>query len=247
MTEKNQNIISPLLFADFCIAELFVLVALKLVQAILPLSIADTYIMFLAILLNALFMLFLVTRVKKAGKATVIQGIPLAVFITLLADCFLVLLCDLSEAGLIRFISPLTANTIGFFIFGIVQVTYACYLGLTKRRLAIRIGFYLALIAAIAAAGLLSFDKFVACLSMSQLVLNLIYGWIEYRKKRTGASLLLAVGLTLFFGCDAFIMLRMLLPAEGFIYAAICFMVWIFYIPSQVVLTASYLSDRVNA
>ena len=57
----------------------------------------------------------------------------------------------------------------------------------------------------------------------------------------------LAVGLTLFFGCDAFIMLRMLLPAEGFIYAAICFMVWVFYIPSQVVLTASYLSDRVNA
>ena len=191
-------------------------------------------------------MLFLVSQVKRAGKDTVIYGIPLAVFTTLLADCFLVMLHGLSKAEVISFISPLTANMIGFFIFGIVQVIYACYLGLTKRRLIIRIGFYLAFIVAIAAAGLLTLDRFIACLSMSQLILNLVYVWIEHRKKKTLASLLLAVGITLFFGCDLFIMMRMLLPAGGAVYAFIRFMVWIFYIPSQVVLTSSYLADRAN-
>ena len=58
---------------------------------------------------------------------------------------------------------------------------------------------------------------------------------IENNKKRTTASLLLAIGITLFFGCDLFIMLRMLLPAQGSICSAIRFMVWVFYIPSQVV------------
>ena len=130
---------------------------------------------------------------------------------------------------------------IGFFVFGLVLVIYACYLGLTKRRAIIRIGFYLVFIIAIAAAGLLTLDRFIACLSMSQLILNLVYVWIEHNKKRTRASLLLAVGITLFFGCDLFITIRMLLPPVGFIYSVICFMVWVFYIPSQVVLTSSYI------
>ena len=58
---------------------------------------------------------------------------------------------------------------------------------------------------------------------------------------------MLALGITLFFGRDLFIMLRMLLPAQGFIYEVICFMVWVFYIPSQVLLTSSYLADRASA
>ena len=247
MTEKRQNIVAPVFFLFFCIVELLVLVALKLVEAFCPLSLADTYLMFLAILLNTLFMLFLVIRVKKSGKDIVWRGIPLAVFLTLLADCFLIMLYDLSFAEVISFISPLTANMIGFFVFGMVQIVYACYLGMTKRRLLIRVGFYLVFIIAVAAAGLLSIDKFIACLSMSQLILNLVYGWIEHCKKQTGASLLLAIGMTLFFGCDAFIMIRMLIPAEGLLYAFVFFMVWVFYIPSQVVLTASYLADRTNA
>lgn len=246
MTKTDRNIISKKLFYGFCMTELIILISLKLIQAILPSSFVDVFFMFSSILLNALFMLFLVSQVKRVGKDTVIYGIPLAVFTTLLADCFLVMLHGLSKAEVISFISPLTANMIGFFIFGVVQVIYACYLGLTKRRLIIRIGFYLAFIVAIAAAGLLTLDRFIACLSMSQLILNLVYVWIEHRKKKTLASLLLAVGITLFFGCDLFIMMRMLLPAGGAVYAFIRFMVWIFYIPSQVVLTSSYLADRAN-
>lgn len=247
MTKKYSNIISLKLFSGFCMTELLILIALKLTQAIHPDSVAKTLLMFSAILFNALFMLFLVCRVKKAGKPTAVWGIPLAVFVTLLADVFLVLFSDFSQAGIIRFLSPLGTTMIGFFVFGIVQVIYAFYMGMTKRRLAIRVIFYLVFVAAIAAAGLLSLDRFIACLSMSQLIMNLIFVWIEHRKKRTAASLLLALGITLFFGCDLFIMLRMLLPAQGFIYAAICFMVWIFYIPSQVLLTSSYLADRASA
>ena len=247
MTEKRKNIISPQLFSLFCIIELLVLIFLKLTQAFCPLTVSEVLPMFSAILINALFMLFLVVQVKKAGKQTMVNGIPLAVFTTLLADCFLVLCHGLSKAELIHFITPLVSNMIGFFIFGIVQVIYAYYLGLTKRRLVIRIGFYICFIAAIAAAGLLTVDRLIACLSMSQLILNVVYVWIENHRKRTSASLLLAIGITLFFGCDLFIMMRMLLPQQGFVYAAICFMVWVFYIPSQVLLTSSYLADRTNA
>ena len=176
-----------------------------------------------------------------------IKGIPLAVFVTLLADCFLVLANDLSAFGIINFITPEVANMIGFFIFGIVQVIYALYLGLTKRRLIIRVAFYLGFIAIIYLAGLLTFDRFIACLSITQLMLNAVYVWIEHKKQRTLSSLLFAIGITLFLGCDSFIMMRMLLTPSGFIYSAICFMVWVFYIPSQVVLTSSYLFDRRTA
>ena len=247
MKAKKQNIISSPLFFIFCAIEALILIALKTVQTIYPLSVADIFFMFSAILFNALFMLFLVFQVKKTGKDTAIKGIPLAVFTTLLADCFLVMLHGLSKAELISFISPLTANMIGFFIFGLVQVIYACYIGLTKRRAIIRVGFYLWFIVSIAAAGLLTLDRFIACLSMSQLILNLVYVWIDHHQKRTRASLLLAMGITLFFGCDLFIMIRMLIPPEGFIYSVIYFMVWVFYIPSQVVLTSSYLVDRSDA
>ena len=247
MTDKNKNIVSPKLFGCFCIVELLILVGLKVYQTIRPGSYVEIFFMFPAILLNAIFMLFLINRVKKADKNPAILGIPLAVFTTLLADCFLVMLHGLANADVIRFISPICANMIGFFIFGIVQVIYACHLGLTKRRVIIRVGFYLSFIIAIAVADLLTLDRFIACLSMSQLILNLVFVWIEHGKKRTKASLLLGLGITLFFGCDLFIMMRMLLPAQGFIYSAICFMVWVFYIPSQVVLTSAYLADRKSA
>jgi hypothetical protein len=246
MKEKIKSIISPKIFLAFCITEILILVTLKILQAIFPYSVIEVPPMFSAILLNALFMLLLVIRVNGKGKDPEITGIPLAVFTTLLADCFLVLLHGLSMAELIRFITPLTANMIGFFIFGIVQVIYAFYLGLTKRRWIVRIGLYLVFIVSVAAAGLLTFDRFIACLSMSQLILNLVYAWSEHRKKRTVASLIFAVGITLFFGCDFCIMLRMLLPPQGLIYDVIRFMVWVFYIPSQAVLTSSYLADKAN-
>lgn len=247
MTEKHRKIVSTKLFVGFCAVELMILVLLKLAPAFCPFPLAEPTFMFSAILLNALFMLFLVSGVKGSGKKTAVPGIPLAVFTTLLADCFLVALHSLSNFEFVSFISPLTANMIGYFIFGMVQVEYACYLGLTKRRVIIRVGFYLAFIVAIAAAGLLTLDRFIACLSMSQLILNTAYAWIEHGKKRSLASLLMAVGITLFLGCDLCIMIRILAPAEGFIYSAICFMVWVFYIPSQVVLTSSYIADRSKA
>ena len=247
MTEKKHSLIRPKLFAGFCIVEFLVLIALKTLSVINPNTIAKDIIMFSAIFINAAFMLFLITQVKKAGKDVKITGIPLAVFCTLLADFFLVLCFALASRDLIPFMTPIAADMAGFFVFGIVQVIYACYLGLTKRRLIVRIAFYAAFIAVIFALGLMTLDRFIACLSMSQLILNVIYVWIDHRKTRTRTSLLLAVGISLFFACDAFIMMRMLLPPVGFIYSAICFMVWVFYIPSQVVLTSAYLSDRTDA
>ena len=247
MNKKINNIINPKIFYGFCITELLVLIALKIVSSINPDLILETILMFSAILINAVFMCFLTMRVKKSGKNVAIKGLPLAAFVILLADSFLVLACDLSSFGIINFITVEACNMIGFFVFGIVQVVYAFYLGLTKRRLIVRVAFYVVFLITIYAAGLLTVDRWIACLSMTQLILNVVYAWIENNKKRTLPSLLFAIGITLFFGCDGFIMMRMLLPPEGFIYSVICFMVWVFYIPAQVVITSSYLFDRANA
>lgn len=247
MTENRNRIVDPKLFYGFCAAELILLVVLKLVQTAYPQSVAKTYLMFSATLLNTLAVLFIVLCVKRAGKATVITGIPLAAFTTLLADCFLVLAKDLARADEIGFISAKNAETIGFFVFGMVQVVYAAYLGITKRRLIIRIGFYLAFVAAVYAIGMLTFGRFIACLSMTQLILNLIYAWIEHGKRHTRGSLLFGIGITLFLVGDSLIMLRMLLPSGELAYEIVRFLVWVFYIPTQVVLTASYLADRTDA
>ena len=247
MANKYLEIIKPRIFYRFCFAELFILIALKIVSLVQPESLFETSLMFSAILINAIFMLFLTLQVKKAKKNMAFIGIPLAVFGTLLADCFLVLAYDLSTFGIIRFITPDVSNMIGFFAFGVVQVIYAYYLDITKRRLIIRVGFYVLFVVVVYAMGLMTLDRLIACLSMSQLILNVVYAWIENHKKRTLSSLLFAIGITLFFGCDACIMFRMLLAPVGIVYSAICFMVWVFYIPSQVVLTTAYLYDREKA
>lgn len=244
MTPQKNNIVTKQIFSAFCIVELLILIVLKVFSIVFVRSYKETLLMFSAILINALFMLFLTLRVKKAGLDTKITGIPLAVFVTLLADCFLVLLKDFADLEIIDFISADTSTMIGFVIFGLVQVIYAIHLGITKRRLAVRIAFYLVFVAVVYALGMMTFDRLLACLSMSQLILNTVYAWIEHHKNKTPASLWLALGITLFFGCDSLIMMRMLLTPSGFIYEAVCFMVWVFYIPSQVVLTTSYLVER---
>lgn len=203
--------------------------------------------MFGAIMINAIFMLFLVLRVKGAGKAVAFMGIPLAVLTTFLADVFLVLTKDLAAEGVIRFMSAKTATLIGFFIFGLVQVVYAFYLKPTKLRIVIRVAFYLLFVALVFALDMLTLDRFIACLSMSQLILNVVFAWVDHGKDRTRASLLLAVGMTLFLLCDAFISVRMMLPSDTLVYEIIRFMVWVFYIPSQALLSTAYLADRTNA
>ena len=247
MKPKISNIINPKIFYGFCIIELIVLIVLKIVSSVNPVSVPESSLMFSATLINALFMLYLIMKVKKAGKDVAMKGLPLAAFVTLLADCFLVLAYDFSTLGIIHFITPDVSNMIGFFFFGIVQVIYAYYLGINKPRLIVRVGFYALFIVAVYAMGILTLDRLIACLSMSQLILNVVYAWIEHNKKRTLVSLIFAIGITLFFGCDACIMLRMLLTPGGFIYSAICFMVWVFYIPALAVITSTYLFDREKA
>lgn len=247
MEQVQKRLVSPITFFGFCALELLILITLKIVQEIDPDCLTKTFLMFAATLFNALFMAFVVLRVKKAGGNVAIMGLPLAAFITLLGDCFLVLANNFSKLGHIDFLSPLTSNMIGFFLFGILQVIYAVYLGLNKYRLAIRVGFYFVFTGIMFALDLLPLVRFIACLSMTQLILNLIYSWIEHKKKHSRASLLLAIGLTLFLVGDILIMARMVIPHHGFLYEAVRFMVWVFYVPAQVVLTSAYLVDRTEA
>lgn len=68
MEERNTKIIDRRLLYGFLVLELLVLITLKLVQTVYPSSIADTFLMFGAIMINVIFMLLLVLRVKGAGN-----------------------------------------------------------------------------------------------------------------------------------------------------------------------------------
>lgn len=192
-------------------------------------------------------MAFLVLQVKRSGKNMAIFGLPLGAFVILFADVFLVLIKDLTRVGVFTFMTVENAKTIGFFIFGLVQVIYAYYLGLNKSRIIIRVGFYAVFIVVVLVSGLYTPDRLSACLSMSQLILNIVYGWIEYDKKRSRASLLFAIGISIFFVGDALITVRMFLHSDSLIREIVRFLVWVFYIPSLVVLTSAYLIDRTDA
>jgi len=72
MTKKFKPIISSKLFFGFCFIEFLILVTLKVLQALFPSPLVEVFPMFSAILLNTIFMLFLVVGVKKAKKDTLV-------------------------------------------------------------------------------------------------------------------------------------------------------------------------------
>lgn len=194
--------------------------------------------MYLPILLNFVVIVYsycafnrLTVNLNK--KSITIWGIPLALLFTLCADVFLVLI---HQQNILVF---------GYFFFALVQTVYAFYLGVTPLIGGIRIFAYIAFLAVLTLFDKLLLANVVAGWSLIQLVINMIVAWITYIKKRSLPALLLAAGLTLFFGCDGSITLRMTLPDHQTVfYHVICLLVWTCYVPSQVALVTSYITSR---
>lgn len=150
------------------------------------------------------------------------EGIlPLALAFTAAADWFLLVRGDHLIAGVA--------------LFWCVQGLYA----LRLRRMGAPLALPARLLAALAAVllllpvRLLSPLNVLALIYFSQLAVNTALAW------RLPAGRLFALGLTLFMGCDICVGLFNVLPASAALYPFVSFGMWMFYLPSQTLITLS--------
>ena len=179
---------------------------------------AEDVLVFLCIACNAVYIL----RTSS--------GLPLAaMLLTLCADTFMVLLNVHIPAGI--------------WLFCCVQLLYAwCLHKRGYRLLPVRIlAFVLPAAVVIITGPKETADLSVsipAILSFSLLVINVVCAVAAGARFNTGADRLFAAGLLMFLGCDLCVGLRNL-PVPQPVQTAAYALNWIFYIPSQVLLTVS--------
>lgn len=154
--------------------------------------------------------------------------VPAALTLTACADWFLLVRNDRYALGVALFLC--------------VQTVYFLRLRLAGAPAAWPLRCGLALVAGLAvyAAGLASPLNLLALLYFSQLLSNTVLAWT--RKGRRGFRF--ALGLTLFVGCDACVGLFNALPGSLPLRPAVSVGMWLFYLPSQVLISLSALPEK---
>ena len=151
------------------------------------------------------------------------RTVPIALALTACADWFLLVRGDCYPLGIALFLG--------------VQTVYFVRLRLagTGSGYALRPALALGAGAAVYAAGMASPVNLLAALYFSQLLSNTVLAWTLREDRRR----LFALGLTLFVGCDICVGLFNALPASSPAYAAASVGMWLFYLPSQVLIVLS--------
>lgn len=159
--------------------------------------------------------------------------IPLAFALTLTADCFMCII-----AG---------KRILGYLFFTFVETVYMIYMKPTWRNISVRMILYAIIFLLLWRVGMLHADNAFAMANMVQLTVNLPCAWIRRTKIGGRETLLFALGITLFAGCDYAILVRtiaeQLLSTTHPVYTIAAFVVWTCYIPAQVLLLRSYVES----
>lgn len=183
---------------------------------------------FLGIAVNTLVLLLMLF--EGARPRSRCRWIVLALLLTLTADVFLILLD--------------THYLLGVCLFCAVECCYALFLTDKNHRardVCLRLGIYAAVCAVLWGMGVLDSLTLASAFSMVQLSLNVLFAWTR-RGHKPGRTML-ALGLSLFWCCDACVGLRNIgayLP--GFpmqIASAAAAAIWWFYLPAQVLILLS--------
>ncbi len=99
-----------------------------------------------------------------------------------------------------------------------------------------------AILLVIIKAGMLSAGNVAGILNLTLILFNVIDAWTV---KRVKPSLIFKIGITLFLLCDFSILFRGL--DLGTVSDISAFLVWIFYIPAQVLIVLSYIKTHKTA
>lgn len=219
MTGKEKKWISI-----YILLEAILLGIVVLMQTSLPESLY-TKPQYCAILLNFLTMLYFFRKHHRKGDGFFLWSIPLDLLLTLAADTFLVAINNYYIFGIIFFCC--------------VQTVYAIDLGITKKNLTARVILLLLLIFFVAKTDL---ELIFSSYSMANLVVNAVVSILRYTKHKTKAGLLFMIGLILFLGCDISVGLRNAFAlSDSAVYLFTFYLVWSFYIPSQVLIVLAYI------
>ena len=171
-----------------------------------------------------LCLLFALLRALRGGDRLV----PLALALTAGADWFLLVRNDHYPVGVALFLC--------------VQTVYYLRLRRSGAPTAWPLRAGLALGAGLALYGLrlASPLNLLAGLYFSQLLSNTVLAWTQKGQPWR----VFAAGLTLFVGCDLCVGLFNVLPADHPLYSAVSVGMWLFYLPSQVLIVLSGSAER---
>lgn len=154
--------------------------------------------------------------------------IPIALALTAGADWFLLVRNDRYALGVALFLCVQTAYFLR------LRAAGAPAAWLLRSGLALGAGL------AVYAAGMAAPLNLLAALYFSQLLSNTVLAWTRRGKRWRH----FALGLTLFVGCDACVGLFNVLPAASPLYPAVSVGMWLFYLPSQVLIVLSALPEK---
>lgn len=220
LNKKDRRI-----FAAYLVWEMINLAAIKVSQAFLPYPV-QFRIMYLAICVNTAMTLYIFRR-SGGGTGDWNHLLALALVVTWMGDFFLTLL---------------NVTLPGYILFCLVEMIYAAYFKPSAGNLMVRLALYGLSLALVWRAGLFSIPNAMAALSLTLLPVNVFCGWGLCLRKKTGWTLCLALGLTLFCGCDYSLLVRAL--TTGPICRLADSLVWIFYAPAQVLLVMAYAGSQ---
>ena len=221
--------IEQLLLITYILCELVFLILIQTSFILVPMSEYRSRIMYAPICLNTLVTLYYYLRYERKQKRRSNRFLAFGLFITCLADYFLTLHNEILS---------------GYLLFCLVELIYAVFLGLNLRNVYIRLTVYLLSLAFAHGAGLLNLPHALGLLNLSLLSVNVICAWINYSKQKELNRLLTGLAFSLFAGCDYSILIMNL--TQGKVMAAAVFMIWIFYIPSQVLLVTVFVLASMN-
>ena len=177
---------------------------------------------YLAVLINAFAALQAFVRYGRKPGNELHRLLAWALFTTAAADFFL------------SMIGTEGAFVPGVLLFCIVQLLYAFWLDCGYRSFLLRGILFLAAAAAAFCTGMLTLPAALGLLDLSLLLVNVLTAW---RLPGERVPALFRAGMTLFLCCDVTIAVKMI--SSGTLYDAAAFMVWVFYVPSQVCITVT--------
>lgn len=201
MNKKLFIVVEAIIYVCFIILDLL-------------LSIDSTYIKYLGIILCLLFSLY-----NKSLKLFI------AMFFTMLADLFLLVINDYYEIGLLFFI--------------ITQLTYLIYLTKLnnyKKFLLLRLIVFLFGLIILYFVDYINLLNILVILYFSNLLINTLQSF-------TSNMNLLKIGLFLFVCCDVCVGLHNILN-YGLLYDLVTLFMWIFYLPSQVLISLNFIENK---
>lgn len=152
--------------------------------------------------------------------------IPFAFALTLTADYFM---CIVGK------------RPWGYLFFTLVETVYMIYMKPSWKSISVRLILYISMLLLLLRTKNLAVDNALAIANMVQLTVNLFCAWIQHKKTGDRETLLFALGITLFAGCDYAILVRTIFAPDHPVYTIAAFIVWTCYIPAQILLLRSYV------